>query len=43
MPSYDYKCPVCGHLYNEVRQTTDPQWVTDCPVANCNAVLEPTE
>ncbi len=40
MPSYDYKCPVCGHLYNEVRQVTDPQWVTDCPVADCNGVLE---
>lgn len=39
MPSYNYKCFVCGHLYNEVRAITDPQWVTDCPVSNCTGTL----
>ena len=39
MPKYDYACPVCGHLYSEGRQTTDPQWVTKCPVAGCSGTL----
>lgn len=48
MPSYDYKCDICGHLYNEVRSAEDPQWFIKCPVKNCAGLLlevnpEPTE
>jgi len=40
MPNYDYKCDVCGHKYNEVRDIDHPQWYTKCPVANCEGSLE---
>ena len=40
MPSYDYKCDVCGHAYNEVRDADHPQWFTDCPVAGCTGTLQ---
>jgi putative FmdB family regulatory protein len=40
MPNYDYSCDVCGHKYNEVRETTDPQWYTECPVDGCDGELK---
>ena len=44
MPNYDYKCDVCQHAYNEVREVTDPQWYTECPVDGCTGtLLEVTE
>ena len=39
MPSYDYKCDVCKHAYNEVRDVKDPQWVTKCPINGCDGNL----
>ena len=40
MPSYDYKCDVCGHAYNEVRDETDPQWKVACVVTGCEGTLK---
>ena len=39
MPSYDYRCVVCDHAYNEVRGSNDFQWVTKCPVNECEGNL----
>ena len=39
MPSYNYKCQLCGHLYSEGRQSHEPQWVTTCPVKDCTGTL----
>ena len=30
MPTYEYKCAACGHLF-ELRQSFDADTVTDCP------------
>lgn len=30
MPTYEYKCADCGHLF-ELRQSFDADTVTDCP------------
>lgn len=38
MPSYDYKCEECNYLYNEVRDSLDPQWITKCPI--CSGLLK---
>ncbi|MFA5833976.1 MAG: FmdB family zinc ribbon protein [Bacteroidota bacterium] len=33
MPTYDYKCSNCGHLFEEVQSMKDPH-LTKCP--NCH-------
>jgi predicted nucleic acid-binding Zn ribbon protein len=40
MPSYNYKCNICGHTYGEVREIDHPQWFTVCPVIGCTGTLE---
>jgi putative FmdB family regulatory protein len=32
MPSYNYKCPQCGHIYNEIRDITSSQFLIKCYV-----------
>lgn len=32
MPTYNYKCPICGKLYKEYRTVTDPQWMKNCDI-----------
>jgi predicted nucleic acid-binding Zn ribbon protein len=39
MPNYRYLCSVCGHVYNEMRLSTDPQWKTNCVVSGCNGLF----
>jgi len=40
MPKYEYKCPECGHEYNEYRDVEHPQWKTICVVDGCEGVFE---
>jgi putative FmdB family regulatory protein len=35
MPTYEYKCPACGHRFESFRPMTDPE--ADCPVCGVKA------
>ena len=35
MPTYDYKCPGCGHRFESFRPMTDPE--ADCPICGSKA------
>lgn len=39
MPTYDYKCEKCGHLF-EVFQSMKDERLTDCPVENCGGKVK---
>ena len=40
MPTYNYKCDVCGHEYSESRTSNQPQWKTSCVVDGCTGTLQ---
>ena len=40
MPKYNYKCNVCGHDYEEVRELDHPQWKVACVVSGCEGTLK---
>ena len=40
MPKYEYKCPECGHEYNEYRDVEHPQWKTTCVIDGCSGVFQ---
>jgi putative FmdB family regulatory protein len=35
MPTYDYKCPACGHRFENFRPMADPE--ADCPICGTKA------
>jgi len=35
MPTYDYKCPACGHRFECFQPMTDPE--ADCPICGAKA------
>ena len=42
MPKYNYKCPDCGHLYSEIRDSEDPQFKTTCNYCKAAEYVEVT-
>lgn len=36
MPTYEYKCPKCGHIFEALQQITDTS-LRDCPKCNTKA------
>ena len=43
MPNHYYKCPQCGHTYNENRSIEEPQFFTHCYVCKDVEYVEVTE
>ncbi len=39
MPTYDYRCLLCGHEF-ETRQSMKDPHLTDCPQPNCDGKIK---
>ncbi len=38
--NYNYKCSICGYVYNEQRQPNQNAFFTKCHSVNCNGNYE---
>lgn len=39
MPNYDYRCEVCGHVFEVFQKMSDPK-LSDCPSEGCGGSVK---
>ncbi|MEM1085583.1 MAG: FmdB family zinc ribbon protein [Verrucomicrobiota bacterium] len=39
MPTYDYQCETCGHLFEVFQSMNDPK-LKDCPLDDCDGAVK---